>query len=244
VPWPRVPSVGVEASLPDVVSTLQSSHPQRRIFIAGANGATGRTIFGLAQDPQTRALLLPHLRTATAKRLGDNAPAGAVSLDLANTEALHQVLTDSTTVVQLIGTMRKRFSTGDTYETSDVATTHQLVEGCRNTAVDHFILLSSVGADKPRGAYLKAKAKAERIVRDSGIPFTIFRPSAFLGAGHSLPWGVATLMRTFTGPRYHPIPIEDLARTILQTALERSHLEDSLEGTRLWSAVQSSRYEG
>ena len=231
----------MEASLPDTVPTLKSPHPRRRIFVAGANGATGRTLFDLAEDTPARSLLVPHLRPATARRLGDNAPAGSVALDLANTDALQQVLSDCTTVVQLIGTMRKRFGNGDTYETSDIATTQSLVDACRKSAVDHFVLLSSVGAERPRGGYLQAKAKAERIVRDSGVPFTIFRPSAFLGAGHSLPWGVPTLMRTFAGPRYRPIPIEDLARTILQTSLERSHLEDFLEGTTLWDAVESSR---
>ena len=226
------------------MSAPKSSPPQRRIFVAGANGATGRTLFGLAEGTPARALLVAHLRPATARRLGDDAPVGSVPLDLANKDALQQVLADCTTVVQLIGTMRKRFGNGDTYETSDVATTQNLVDACRGTAVDHFILLSSVGANRPRGSYLQAKAKAERIVRDSGVPFTILRPSAFLGAGHSLPWGVPTLIRTFAGSRYRPIPIEDLARTILETALKRSHLEDFLEGTTLWAAVESSRSEG
>ena len=93
-------------------------------------------------------------------------------------------MSECTTVVQLIGTMRKRFAQGDTYESSDVGTTRQLVAAATEAQIDHFVLLSSVGADKPMGAYLKAKAEAERIVFDSGIPWTVFRPSSFDGGGH------------------------------------------------------------
>ena len=53
-------------------------------------------------------------------------------------------------------------------------------------------------------AEAKAKAAAERIVTESGIDWTIFRPSSFIGAGHGLPWGVPGLIRALGPQRYHP----------------------------------------
>jgi uncharacterized protein YbjT (DUF2867 family) len=140
--------------------------------------------------------------------------------------------------------MRKRFARGDTYESSDIGTTRSLVDASRDTPVDHIVLLSSVGAGSPRGAYLKAKAAAESLVQDSGLSWTIFRPSAFIGGGHSLPWGSAPLLRALAPLRYKPIDIEDLARTILWVAREREALDCVLEGAPLWEAVERSRSTG
>lgn len=210
----------------------------RRIFVAGANGATGRTLLSSA-EPDTSDLV-PHLRPATAERLGEAAPNSAAVLDLEDASELQAALADCTTVIQLIGTMRKRFAVGDTYASSDVGTTRCLVEASRKAGVDHFVLLSSVGAGKPRGAYLKAKAEAEGLVRNSGCAWTIFRPSAFIGGGHSLPWGSATLLRTVAPQRYRPIDIEELARTLLWVARTRKPLDAVLEGASLWSAVDQS----
>ena len=185
--------------------------------------------------------VVPHLRPATAERMGDAAPARAAVLDLNDTAALNAALQDRTTIIQLIGTMKKRFGQGDTYESSDIGTTRSLVAATTDTPVDHIVLLSSVGAGKPTGAYLKAKAEAERIVTESGIDWTIFRPSAFIGAGHSLPWGVPQLARLMTPQRYHPILIEDLARTLLHVACQRSQVGEVLEGRSLWAAVAEAR---
>ncbi len=210
----------------------------RRIFVAGANGATGRTLLSSAEpDPSD---LVPHLRPGTAERLGEAAPDGAAVLDLGDAAALRAALTDCTTVIQLIGTMRKRFAAGDTYASSDIGTTRCLVEASRDSRVDHIVLLSSVGAGSPRGAYLKAKAEAEGLVRNSGCAWTIFRPSAFVGGGHSLPWGSAGLLRAVAPKRSRPIDIEDLARTLLWVARERKPLDAVLEGASLWEAVDQS----
>ena len=214
---------------------------KRRLFVAGATGATGRTLLPLAAELGVD--LIPHLRPATAERLGEAAPARSATLDLSDTPSLRAALADRTTLVQLIGSTKKRFSQGDTYESSDIGTTRSLVAAVEGTDVDHLVLLSSVGAGKPTGAYLKAKAAAERIVTESGIDWTIFRPSAFIGAGHGLPWGVAGLMRALAPQRYHPIAIEDLARTLLYVARSRSHLGEVLEGPTLWATVAEARQD-
>jgi len=50
--------------------------------------------------------------------------------------------------------------------------------------VRHFFYQSALGSDKTSwSGYLKTKAEAEEIVMQSGIPFTIFRPSLIIG-----PW--------------------------------------------------------
>jgi uncharacterized protein YbjT (DUF2867 family) len=209
----------------------------RKIFVAGSTGATGRTLVRLADARGVD--LVPHVRPHHAARGAVDRRAAV--LELADAAALARAMAGCTTVVQLIGTMRKRFAAGDTYESSDIGTTRQLVEAAKHTGVDHLVLLSSVGAGRPVGAYLAAKARAEAIVRDSGLPYTIVRPSAFMGEGHRAPPGLKTLTRALGLTRYEPIAMEDLAAAILHVALHRAPLHTVLEGRSLWDVVAQAR---
>src|SRR3712207_5640341 len=106
----------------------------RRLFVAGATGATGKFLVPRAL---TEGLdFVAHVRPATAAK-GAQPPNAAV-LELSDAPALQREMQGCTTVIQLIGTMRKRFASGDTYETSDIGTTQQLVEAARAVgSVDH-----------------------------------------------------------------------------------------------------------
>lgn len=44
-----------------------------------------------------------------------------------------------------------------------------------------FGLVSSAGAERPRGFYLQVKAELERVLMDSGLPHVIVRPSLLMG---------------------------------------------------------------
>ena len=205
---------------------------QRRLFVAGATGAVGQTLLDLST--RLKVDVLAHARPKSASRLGDR-PVAAIEL---SDPKLADAMRGCTTVVQLIGTMRKRFSAGDTYESSDIGTTRQLVDAAKACGtVDHLVLLSSVGAGSPTGAYLKAKAEAERLVTSSGLPYTIFRPSAFEDReGVFLP-GVGAVTRLLGLKKYQPIKLAELASAILFAATERAPLGVALEGTPLWDLV-------
>ena len=149
-----------------------------RIFVAGATGATGVVLVPMLEA--SGHTVVPHVRPTTATRHPMGAHSNAAVLDLADTTTLGAALHGCDAVVSLIGTMRARFAEGDTYATSDVGTTRVLVDAARTARVPRFVLLSSVGADSGAGAYLRAKADAERIVRESGLAWTIVRPSALV----------------------------------------------------------------
>ncbi len=203
---------------------------QRKLFIAGSSGAIGRTIARLAHEQGVPAVL--------HERPRETAPTDprVKRFPLDDQEQLQAALRSCTTVVQVIGTVRKRFTRGDTYETSDIGTTRQLCEAARAAGtIDHIVLLSSVGAGRPMGAYLKAKAEAERLARESGIAYTIFRPSFFIGEGHKVPLGFETFLRP--SARYRPIQVEQLAGAMLAAAVQHAPLSAILEGQKLWEVV-------
>ncbi len=203
----------------------------RALFVAGASGAVGRTVVRLAD---ARDRLLPHYRRPP----DGGAPPGAHVFALADRAKLVEALRGASAVAQLIGTIRKRFASGDTYETSDIGTTQLLVDAAREAGtIDHVILLSSVGAGRPIGAYLRAKARAEAIVTEAGFPYTILRPSAFDGEGHRAPPGAGLLARLPGLRSFRPIEVEALARAILHVARTRGPLGAVLEGDPLFDVV-------
>ena len=201
----------------------------RRIFVAGSTGATGRVLMPMAR---ARGLdVMPHVRPKSAA----NAPAGAAVFDLTDAAALERALADCTTVISLIGTMRKRFAAGDTYQSSDIDTARRLAQAAKKAGVDHFILLSSVGAGKPVGAYLKAKAQAEACVREAGVPWTVFRPSSLEGGERHAPPLMGALTRALGLERFAPITLEQLSAAMLKCAAERAPLDVALEGAPLFA---------
>ena len=213
--------------------------PSRHLFVAGATGATGRTLMRQALS-RGAPPVLAHVRPKSADSdMVRPWPHKAV-VELSDGEALVERMRGCTTVLQLIGTMRKRFGSGDTYETSDIGTTRQLVEAARRAGVDHLVLLSSVGAGRPVGAYLKAKAEAERLVRDSGIPWTVVRPPAFEGEYHHINPVLRALTRLPPLRNMRPIHLEQLAAVLLRVSEQRAPLNQVLEGDTLWAEVAAA----
>ena len=204
----------------------------RKIFVAGSTGATGKVLMPMLRSAGVDAVA--HVRPKSA----GSAPPGAAVFELADAAALEQCLAGCSTVVSLIGTMRKRFAAGDTYESSDVATAQQLAAAAKKSGVDHFILLSAAGAGSGFGAYYKAKLKAEAAVKESGVPWTIVRPSSFEGGGHHAPPLMGAITKLLKLDAMRPITLEQLATGILRCAKERAPLEVILEGAPLWKVVE------
>jgi uncharacterized protein YbjT (DUF2867 family) len=222
-----------------------------RVFIAGATGATGQVLLPVATAAGLDLRL--HVRPQTAARTPLAADPRARVFDLADAAALADALAGCDAVVSLVGTMRSRFAAGDTYASSDVGSTRALVDGAKAAGVPRFLLLSSVGAGGA-GAYLEMKGECERIVRGSGLAWTIFRPSALASPADSpagthgkrgVPPGAVALTRALRrvagiGPlvaRYGAMPLDVLARAmvkVLQAPPEPAGNGAVIEGNTLW----------
>lgn len=203
-----------------------------RLFIAGATGATGTVLVPLAEKAGFDLAL--HVRPGSKDRspLGRDPRAKIFELD--DHAALVDALAGTDVCITLIGTMRSRFERGDTYESSDVGSARALASAAKEAGVPRLLLLSSVGAGGV-GAYLKMKGECERIVKESGLGWTIFRPSAFEspawapssthGKRKSPPLfgammkavGVVPGLRGISDD-YRPIGLDVLARAILAVA--------------------------
>lgn len=220
-----------------------------RIFLAGATGATGLVFEPMA----TRAghSLLLHVRPQSKDKSPVAKDERARIFDLQDATALDDALRGCDAVVSLIGTMQKRFASGDTYASSDVATTRMLVDSASRTGVRQFALLSSVGAGGP-GSYLKMKGECESFVTQSSLRWIVARPSMLV----SPQWAAKShhgtrdpngLLTAFFGVASHipglhnwtektkSIPIDVVCAAILD-ALEKDAHQAILEGSSLWAS--------
>jgi len=160
-------------------------------------------------------------------------------------------------VVCLVGTMRRRFAAGDTYESSDYQPVVDLVASAKRVAAPEprrFVLLTALGA-RPGGGYLGWKYKAEEVVRQSGLPWAVLRPS-FLDSTHSasrpsdgaqrkpppLVDGALRLVGALPGLRgfsddVRVMPVEVLCRAIVRILHDRAPSASTLTGRQLWQAA-------
>jgi uncharacterized protein YbjT (DUF2867 family) len=150
------------------------------IFIAGATGFIGGN---LVEDLRSRGLNLKCLvRSESAEKSLRSKGIEVVRGDITMPETLKGVLRSEDFVIHLVGIIEEKGKA--TFKSVHVEGTGNLIAEARRAGVRHFFYQSALGADKNSwSGYLKTKAEAEEIVRQSGLSYTIFRPSLIAG-----PW--------------------------------------------------------
>jgi uncharacterized protein YbjT (DUF2867 family) len=149
-------------------------------FIAGGTGFIGsHLVSALAVSGMRAACLVRSPRkTDICKKAGFDAIMG----DITDRESLNGKLDNCDAVIHLVGIIEDK--EGISFEKVHVDGTENLVDEAKKAKVKHFFYQSALGASHSSWSrYLKTKAEAEDIVRTSGIPYTIFRPSLVVGDG-------------------------------------------------------------
>jgi NADH dehydrogenase len=126
---------------------------------------------------------------------------------------------------------------GYTFEKVDAEGTENLARAAKEAGVMRFVYLSGVGAapDAERH-WFRAKWRAETAVRDSGITYTIVRPSwvfgpedvalnRFLGMSRFLPF--VLLIGNAGKQRLQPVFVDDVARAVAES-LDRPAAESKV----------------
>jgi NADH dehydrogenase len=173
------------------------------IFITGGSGFIGRSL----------------VRTLNRRQLPFRHYGGRIHDPL----RLRQELPGATTVIHLASAE----SRGRTRAVKhvDVEGTERLIEECRRAEIAHLILVSRLGAD-PNSIYplLRAKGEQERIIRQSGIPYSIVRSATLFGREDRF-LNVIAGLAAWTWPfiwlpgsgrsTWQPLWVEDLTRCLV-----------------------------
>lgn len=99
---------------------------------------------------------------------------------------------------------------------------HHLLEAEKQAKVKHHIALSIVGVDRlPDSGYLRAKVEQERLIKESGIPYSILHSTQFFEfAGAIVKAGMVGDTIRLSTALFQPIASDDVADALVQVIVD------------------------
>jgi short-subunit dehydrogenase len=164
-------------------------------FVTGASGFVGRTVCKLLINSGYEVRAMVRNNDTELSQLGVKLWIG----DLWHQERLEEAIIDTDVVIHCAG--NARFGNGLHYQRENVELTDYLIQIIKKKIgnISRFVYISTIGAiDRERtdscalpltensrafpcSDYGKSKLQAEQIVNNSGLPFTIIRPTLVVG---------------------------------------------------------------
>ncbi len=146
----------------------------RKIFLTGGTGFVGTEILRELVKNKYKVKVLTH----------DQAPKIS-KVDVVKGSVLHEDSLNSVkgcdVVIHLVGIIRENPWKGVTFERLHIEATKNMIEAAKENNVKRFIHMSANGAKPTGNRYQATKYRAEQLVKDSGLAYTIFRPSIIFG---------------------------------------------------------------
>ncbi len=221
------------------------------ILVTGASGFVGSHVVPALVDAGHRVVALAHTEASgetVLRRLGP-IRGDAVEIrhgDITRRETLPDALRGVDAVVHLVALPRD-LDGGASLRLVNTEATRNVVVAARDAGVRRFIHLGALGVeDDPALHYASSKAKAEALVRESGLDWTILRPSLLFGERDGFFNILAGLVRMSPlvvpvpgsgTSRFQPLWIGDLARIVVLSLGDPATIGRSydLGGPRIWT---------
>lgn len=192
----------------------------KQVCIIGGSGFVGRAILRQAvqaghqvtvacrHPERARALLVEGVRLVKA--------------DITDGRGLDEAVAGADCVINLVGLLfeRGRYN----FDAAHVQGAEHVIAACKRAGVKQYLHMSALGAGRvPASRYARSKGEAEGRVRQSGLAWTIVRPSIIFGAGDSFfnkfkqMSALMPVMPVIAGEtRFQPVWVEDVARVFVQ----------------------------
>lgn len=157
--------------------------------------------------------------------------------DVSAADSIRGAVADHDAVVNLVALSPLFQPAGTDHETVHLGGTENLVRVAEEEGVDRFVQMSALGAD-PQGDtdYIRTKGTAERVVRDSSLEWTIFRPSVVFGDGGEFVPFTKQLTTPYVtglpgggGTRFQPIWVGDLVPLLADALEDETHVGEIYE---------------
>lgn len=183
------------------------------IAITGATGFVGQSLLDRAAEAgiEVRALA----RKPQQKRKGVDWVGG----DLGDTQGLDRLCAGAEAIIHVAGVVNAPDPAG--FEEGNVVGTLNVIDAARKAGIGRIIFVSSLSAREAElSAYGQSKARAEKLIKASGLDWTIVRPPAIYGPRdremfelfRTAKWGVIPTPKDGKASLIH---VDDLARLLL-----------------------------
>jgi uncharacterized protein YbjT (DUF2867 family) len=189
------------------------------ILILGGSGFVGRAICSKLVMAG-HSITVPTRKRDNARALFPLPSVTVVEADAYDAAALVQLARGKDAVINLVGILNGNF------ERAHVTMTENAIAACKTAGVSRYLHMSALGASaNGPSAYQKSKAKADAIVRASGLDFTIFAPSVIFGRGDSFLNKFAQMVSLLppfvpmalpgASAKFQPVSVDDVARAFV-----------------------------
>lgn len=182
------------------------------ILVTGGTGFIGKVLIRhlVASGSQVRTLLRPSKQSPNLPR---GIPVEVAVSSLKDERGLRAAMKDVDVIFHLVGTERQG-SHAD-LQGVDVEGTQILADVAAKAGVERIFFLSHLGADQ-ESAYrvLQAKGKAEHILFNSGVNYTIIRTAPVFGPGDQFTTTFARLLRLAPGVIWLPMEGKSLIQPV------------------------------
>ncbi|EQD43091.1 NAD-dependent epimerase/dehydratase [mine drainage metagenome] len=136
--------------------------------------------------------------------------------------------------INLVGILNETGSAR--FRKAHVDLTATLVAACREAGVRRLHQMSSLRAGEGKSMYLITRGEAERVVRASGLQWTIYRPSVIFGRGDGLVSRFAALLRQLPvlplarpHSKLAPVAVENVCAAIAQCVASPASIAQTYE---------------
>ena len=165
-----------------------------------------------------------HVRALTRRPQPERKGVTWIAGALDNTDSLAEMTAGSDVVMHIAGVVN--VPTRAAFEAGNATATRNVINAARGAGVTRFIHVSSLAAREPGiSNYGWSKERAEVIVRDSGLDWTIVRPPAVFGPGDTEMLDLFRMARRgvalVPSGRMSAIYVDELARLLLALAADR-----------------------
>ena len=211
-----------------------SHDPDMNVLVTGGDGFIGRNLCG---ELAARG----HDVTALSRHPGSDVPEGVsvATGDVTSYASIEPAFEGRDAVVNLVA-LSPLFEPKGGKRMHDVVHrqgTENVVKAAETHGVPRLVQLSALGAD-PDGptAYIRAKGRAERVVRDADLDRVIFRPSVVFGEGSEFISFTKKLAPPYVAPlpgggktRFQPIWVKEFVPMIAAAVEDERHAGETYE---------------
>lgn len=201
------------------------------VLVVGASGFLGRHLLERlgSRGHRVRAVA----RGGRPEGTTDRPEVSWLAADVTEEEEVAGLARGCEVVVQLAGIRCERG--GQTFRAVHVEGTRHLLAEARRAGAERFLLVSAMGATVGSDPYFRTKARAEALVRDSGLGTAIVRPAVVFGPGDHFVSAVVRWLERFPVfflPRgwdepVQPASVEDVTDALCQCVERDDVVEDT-----------------
>jgi NADH dehydrogenase len=214
------------------------------VAVLGGSGFVGKNICEALAAEGYRVRVATRDRERAKRQLILLPTAEVERIDVHDPRALARFVRGAEAVVNLVGVLHDGRGPAS-FREAHIELSRKVVAACREAGARRLLHMSALaaGRDGP-SAYLRSKGEAEALVRESGLAWTIFRPSVIFGPGDGFINLFARALRMFPvmplpcpEARFQPVYVEDVAAAFVRSLprLESAGRAYDLCGPRVYT---------